>query len=67
MGWPLFEQRGGGGGARNTLQVKSCNGREFTGVLMAVQKGRRRKNKNSVLRYQETLEEKRARKVCGSG
>lgn len=34
---------------------------------MAVQKGRRRKNKNSVLRYQETLEEKRARKVCGSG
>lgn len=67
MGWPLFEQREGGGEARNKFQVKSCNGREFTRVLIAVEKGGRRRSMNSVLRYQETLQEKRARKRCGSG
>lgn len=67
MGCPLFEQRQGDGGARNKLQVKSCNDRDFTGFLIAMEKGGRRKNMNSVLRCQETLQEKRARKRCGSG
>lgn len=61
----MFEQREGGGGARNKFQVKSCNDRDFTGVLIAMEKGGRRKNMNSVLRYQETLQEKKARKRCG--
>jgi len=61
----LFEQREGGGGARNKLQVKSYNDRGFTGILIAVEKGERSKNMNSVLRYQELYRRREKGKDVG--
>lgn len=61
MRWSLLEQRGHSGGARNKLQVKTCNDGEIAGVLIP-----REKNMNLVLRYWETSQS-RARERCESG
>lgn len=61
MRWSLLEQRERSGGARNKLQVKTCNEGEFAGGLILVEK-----NMNSVLRYWETSQNS-ARERCESG
>lgn len=66
MEWPLSEHREGSGGARNKILVKSGIDKYFREILTGTKKNGRRKILINFVRYQWPLQEKRARKICGS-